>query len=268
MKRKPIIISVPDYPANQFFEDIDWLLDEDREREIWQEARKQEMFDGRISIYWQDIYLRMQNGVFRPYLDSYPLAEHISEEVQDGMSILDVGGGSGNIAVFIAQKVNHGKVISIDINETSVQTIRDNSQRYGLDNIISAYHSDIFSNPVVRENAPYDLIVGNLPFVDHWALDDVDRALWDPGLRNYKKLFKKANLYLKPDGSIILAYANFAPIKRLIDIASDNGYCTEFVGMLRASDINNMKERLGLEGEHGVFEEQDRRVFYALNFFV
>ncbi len=121
--------------------------------------------------------------------------------------ILDVGTGSGNVAVSIGKTVfdlNGAAVIeqidAIDISEGAVEVAKINVSQHGLDEMIHVYQSDLLEN--VDEEERFDIIVANLPYIgevkNRYISKEVERyepkhALFagEDGLELYKKLFQE-----------------------------------------------------------------------------
>lgn len=78
-------------------------------------------------------------------------------------NILDVGTGSGILSLAAAKLwQKQCRITAVDIDEESVWVTQDNSRRNDVDNIITAVPSDGYNNPLVTQNAPYDLILANI----------------------------------------------------------------------------------------------------------
>ena len=104
--------------------------------------------------------------MFPPYLDSALVIRAM--RIEPGDAVLDVGSGSGVIAVFAAFKAKH--VRATDINPAAVETIRANAARHGLEDRLTAVCADLFP-PGVR--AAFDVVTFNPPYTDHPASDEV-----------------------------------------------------------------------------------------------
>ena len=78
-------------------------------------------------------------------------------------NILDMGTGSGILSI-ASSKIWQNKVniISADIDITSVDVTKSNTITNSVENYITPIHSDGYSNPIIKENAPYDLILANI----------------------------------------------------------------------------------------------------------
>lgn len=123
------------------------------------------------------------------------------ERMPEGMRILDVGTGSGAIALAIKKEAPHTCVTGLDISDEALQIAHQNAQRLGLD--IRLLMADIL-DPAFRLD-PWEIIVSNPPYVPrheadtlapHVRLHEPPGALFvpndDPALF-YRTLLSKAH---------------------------------------------------------------------------
>ncbi len=76
-------------------------------------------------------------------------------------SILDLGCGTGVLAI-AAAKLLHRPVLATDIDPIAVEVARENAHANGVAPLIRAAVADGFTSPVIREAAPFDLILANI----------------------------------------------------------------------------------------------------------
>lgn len=144
--------------------------------------------------------------------------------------ILDIGTGSGNVAVSIGKTVfdlNGGAIIehieAIDISEGVLEVAKINVSQYGLDEMIHVYQSDLLEN--IEEGERFDVIVANLPYIgevtNRFVSKETEKyepkhALFagDDGFRLYKKLFQQI-LDKKIDYKIIIGEFGFGQSKEM-----------------------------------------------------
>ncbi len=163
-------------------------------------------------------------NTFWPFKDSQPLVKNL--RIKKTESVLDVGTGSGVIAVFACYR-GAGRVVAVDINPSAVKSAKRNAKLHGFDKVIEIKHSNLFEN-VKQEK--FDVITANLPFRNRSAHDVVARSQWDTDLKTNKQFFKRVGKYLKPNGRIYFAQANFGAVKEIKMLAKAAGFSISLVG--------------------------------------
>ncbi len=124
-------------------------------------------------------------------------------------SIVDVGTGSGAIAVSLAVNVPKASITAIDISEDALDLAARNARAHGVEQRISFARGDLLS-PLV---AAVDIIAANLPYVrtadwerlppeirDHEPRCGLDGG--PDGLRVIARLLKDAPRLLRPGGTL------------------------------------------------------------------
>jgi release factor glutamine methyltransferase len=98
----------------------------------------------------------------------------LESEIQNPKSrILDVGTGSGIIAVTIAAERPQAEVDALDICPAALSLARENAQRLGVGDRINFFESDLLT----AAHGPYDLCVANLPYVPAAAIPTLTREV-------------------------------------------------------------------------------------------
>lgn len=137
-------------------------------------------------------------------------SKHPEEQNSDEGSIktiMDIGTGSGIIAISIAKNNPDLRVLATDISEKALEVAKKNAKFYKLDNKIFFQQRDLLMGMQV---AP-DIIVTNLPYIPKARLLHIDPMVtdWEPmialdggedGFELYRTLFnqiKNMNLYPK-----------------------------------------------------------------------
>jgi release factor glutamine methyltransferase len=126
--------------------------------------------------------------------------------------VLDVGTGSGCIAISIAHDWSEAEVTAVDLSAASLEVARFNAERFGHANQIRFLQGDLLE-PVAGER--FELIVSNPPYVaerdrDTLAVEVRDfepaQALFagEDGLAVYRRLIPAAHAALVPGGWIVL----------------------------------------------------------------
>lgn len=83
------------------------------------------------------------------------------------INILDIGTGSGCIAISIAKHFEHANVYALDISKEALEVAKENAKNNGVD--ISFLNKDILeiSNARLESQTQFDVIVSNPPYVRH-----------------------------------------------------------------------------------------------------
>lgn len=127
--------------------------------------------------------------------------------------VLDIGCGSG-IESIIAAKLGAKKVDAVDVNDIAIDCTEHNIRLNSLEDIVSAFFSDIFSNIHSKD---YDVVIANLPIVNFDAEDNrINNALYDNNFELHRRLFEEVGDYMKEDGFLTFTHAN------LQSMGSDN----------------------------------------------
>src|SRR3954465_5497890 len=93
-------------------------------------------------------------------------------------TIIDVGTGSGCIALALAKELPDREIHASDISEVALAIARDNADRFGLDRV-QFRGADLLSD---ARPGSYDLVVSNPPYVGKNEPDKVQRIVrdWEP----------------------------------------------------------------------------------------
>jgi len=149
-----------------------------------------------------------------PRPDTELLVEHIlARHVESDLSCLDLGTGTGAIALSLASEHKSWKVSAIDFNDEAVSLAKKNAKRLELPQV-NIYQSDWFSN--VKSTQKFNIIVSNPPYIDendhHLNEGDVRfeplsaLVAGEHGFSDIKKIAKQAQLYLKNNGALYLEH--------------------------------------------------------------
>jgi release factor glutamine methyltransferase len=139
----------------------------------------------------------------------------------EGPVIVDVGTGSGCVALSIAAERRDAEVQATDISEPALAVARENARRLGLEDRVTFRQGDLLE-PLARLAGRIDLVVSNPPYVDPSERDSLAPevrdhepalALFPPGdaLAVYRRLVPAAAVALRPGGALALEISPSLP---------------------------------------------------------
>ena len=76
--------------------------------------------------------------------------------------VLDVGTGSGILSLAAAKLWPSAKIVAVDIDEESVTVTKQNAIDNNVEKQITAAYSDGYQSAIVKDRAPYDVILANI----------------------------------------------------------------------------------------------------------
>ncbi|MBR6355707.1 MAG: 50S ribosomal protein L11 methyltransferase [Alphaproteobacteria bacterium] len=76
--------------------------------------------------------------------------------------VLDVGTGSGILALAAAKLWRKAEIVAVDIDDESVRVTAQNALDNDVSGQITAAYSDGYNSEIVRQNAPYDVVFANI----------------------------------------------------------------------------------------------------------
>ena len=161
---------------------------------------------GKANFYGYDF--KVTKDVLSPRMETELLVEQVIKECSPKTKVLDIGTGSGAIAITIA-KESGAKVTAVDISEKALQVAKQNAKN--LEVKVTFKKSDLFLG--LSKLARFDLIVSNPPYIPSGDIENLDEEVknYDPplaldggksGLDFYNKIIAEAPSKLKPNGKI------------------------------------------------------------------
>lgn len=168
-----------------------------------------------------------------------PFSTCTTSSMKQTVHILDIGTGTGNIAISLTRLNPNCKIVALDNSEEALNVAKENAMRLGVPDRIEFVKSDLFSSFVPFGRASinrkqtvqgllFDIIISNPPYIPNWEMEtlayhvkDEPRVAIDggeDGLDYYKKIIKCAPEFLKDGGYLIMemGYSQSCYVKKLL----------------------------------------------------
>ncbi|MCG8482889.1 MAG: peptide chain release factor N(5)-glutamine methyltransferase, partial [Clostridia bacterium] len=172
----------------------------------------------------------VNQDVLIPRPDTEILVENVLKAVDlthpSGISIFDIGCGSGAIGVSLAYYASKVDVSCVDISCAALKAAKQNAVTHNVHHKMHFFEGDIFA-PIKHQK--FDMIVSNPPYIPDESIDSlqIEVSKYEPrsalaggkdGLDFYRRIVKDAPHYLKNNGLIFLeiGYDQAAAVKDLL----------------------------------------------------
>lgn len=151
---------------------------------------------GDVDFYGNTI--KVDKRALIPRFETEGLVEIALSYLCDGMNIIDLGTGTGCIAITLKKKLPNSLVDAVDISNDALELAKSNAELNNVD--INFYQGDMLCT-----NKKYDCIISNPPYIPYGeeVMDIVknnepNNALYadNNGLYFYEEILKKAKDYL------------------------------------------------------------------------
>jgi release factor glutamine methyltransferase len=167
---------------------------------------------GRASF--RKLRLEVDERVLIPRPETELLVDLVLERCAPGGIAMDVGTGSGAIAIALATEGKFDRVIATDISLDALDVARKNSERYST-NIELVHGSLLATSDVGRRTSDVRAVVSNPPYISYDEIAGLPASVrdWEPmiallsgrgGLAITAQLVRKAAARLEPGGLLAL----------------------------------------------------------------
>ena len=194
-----------------------------------------------VKEFWS-LPFKVSTATLIPRPDTEVLVESVLEHFGDldSMQCLDLGTGTGAIALALASEQPHWEIDAIDFNIDAVKLAKQNAQDLGLTQV-NIYQSNWFS--AVNEKK-FDVIVSNPPYID--ALDEH---------------LNQGDVRFEPESALIADEQGLADIKQIaqqsLNFLNTSGALFFEHGFEQGEAVRNILMALGYEGAKTVRDLND-----------
>ncbi len=146
--------------------------------------------------HFMDMEFKVNEHVLIPRPETEELVRWVISDCQVGSSqdlkVLDIGTGSGCIAITLAKHLPEAAVCALDISEEALKVAQENAQSNNVE--VRFIHEDILEGDIKEE---FDIIISNPPYV---------RELEKEEMKNNVKQFEPSQALFVPDDNPLLFY--------------------------------------------------------------
>ena len=200
--------------------------------------------------YFRNLILHLNDETLIPRPDTESVVdaalECLDERGGEGV-VLDIGTGSGAIAISIAQERPRATVHATDLSEKALEAARRNAAENTAS--VQFHHADLFAGLDFLGH-PVDLLVSNPPYIEAETVQKLAPEVrdWDPspaldggpdGLHFYRRILDEAPPLLKDGANVVLEVGD-GQGEDVLDLAKDAGFESlglreDLTGMPRAA---------------------------------
>lgn len=163
--------------------------------------------------YFYGLKIEVSKDTLIPRPETEELVELILNENQSksGLKILDIGTGSGCIALVLKSNLVNAEVTALDISDAALEISKKNSVHFDLN--INFILLDMLNEKLWSQLGSYDIIVSNPPYIPQEEKKDMTSSVLDyephlalfvenDPLLFYKQILKFASSHLKSNGLV------------------------------------------------------------------
>ena len=152
-----------------------------------------------------DFVFEVAEGVLIPRPETEELVYRIAQNTKEGARILDIGTGSGAIAISLAKMIGGAKVVAVDISPEALMIAKHNAERLGAE--VEFVEADALGD--LSHLGKFDIIVSNPPYIPQSDIADMRKNVVD---------FEPHTALFVPDNDILLFYrATAENAQRMLD---------------------------------------------------
>lgn len=194
------------------------LLNQELELNSEQSHRLNDIINKRKKAYplqyaigeWEfyNLRLKVDERALIPRFETEIIVDYIIKSAMKKDRILDIGTGTGAIALSLGKHIVKSLVTGSDIEDKALSLARENKEITNISNV-EFIKSDLFENI----DGKFDLIISNPPYINKEDYDKLEKELYfepksalyggEDGLLFYKKIIRKAPDYLNDQGHLI-----------------------------------------------------------------
>lgn len=212
-------------------------------------------------IEWYGLDLKVTQDTLIPRPETAELVERINHEKAHTknmpLSVLDVGTGSGCIAIALKKAHPEWEVMGIDISEGAIEVAKENAKRNEVE--VEFRVADIFRTLKERElrdsidkNHPYDIVVSNPPYICEREKEEMRPNVLD---------YEPHTALFVPDEDPLKFYRRIASLHlgSLLFFEINEAYPTEIATMLSGLNYSDIQLSKDVYGKARIIQARSTR---------
>lgn len=207
------------------------------------------------TIPFADLDIMVKPPILIPRPETEELALNLTHMLQpfrnQQLSILDIGTGSGCIALALAKALPNATVTALDIDPQALDLACTNAHHNHINNI-TFLESDVYEN--LGSHDTFDLIVSNPPYVtqEEWQTLDPSVTQWEnphaliamhEGLAIIERIIRGARAHLNPDSELHMRHLP----RLVIEIGYKQGPAVQ--ELMKQAGFHHVEVQKDLEGK-------------------
>ncbi len=206
---------------------------------------------GKTNFY--SIEIKVDKRALIPRPETEILAEAVIEHCRtflsqkDVVRVLDIGTGSGCLAIAVAKFVKNSSVVAIDKSAAAIELAKENARGTGTEEKITLVQLDFLKLENNAFETGFDVIISNPPYIPETELASLAQDIRDfepvdalsdgrDGMTFFRKISEAAPMLLR-DGGWVFVETAYGQAKDVAKIFSENGG-TE---LLVKKDLSNIE---------------------------
>ncbi|MEN2486854.1 peptide chain release factor N(5)-glutamine methyltransferase [Flavobacterium sp. B11] len=215
------------------FEGNDFIIWDELLKQLKQEVPIQYLL-GKTNFYGLDFEVNENVLIPRPETEElveWIINENANSEKSKKIKILDIGTGSGCIAISLAKNLPNAEVVAIDVSKKAIETAKRNAVKNNVD--VTFVMLDILKEEELR--CQFDIIVSNPPYVRNLEKKEIKKNVLDyephlalfvednDALIFYRKIASLAKKALLEKGKLYFEINQYLG-KEMIDLLENMNY--------------------------------------------
>lgn len=204
------------------------------------------------STNFMGLHLRVDTAVLIPRPETETLVEQamlVCKDLEDerGVSIIELGAGSGNIAIALAKFVKNASIVSVDNSPDAIELARENAISHSVGSVIDFSLIDMFEPVDQLLLKRFDVLVSNPPYVsmEDWEVLPTEIKRYEPrsaltdfkdGYEFHQRIIELAPYLLKNSGSVLIEVGH-GQSKQVCDMMRKAG----FVDVVSLPDLQGIQ---------------------------